>query len=196
MTLVLSAATPGFVIQAADRLLTKTVRNQTRASDPIANKTIVYRATDALVAISYSGVAYVRSQPTDEWLAELLWGAPIARGPDGNGPPAFGFAARPNAWTIDRAIDALRRAVDGQPQSWITVPGYWPRRSSTLRSLPLDAPNWISMACRSSWRRLLVTRGSWRSDSRSNGPSHDWFAGDKGRAVERGVVGGCRTCVD
>jgi len=123
MTLVLSAATPGFVVQAADRLLTKAINNKPRPFDPVANKTIVYRATDALVSLSYSGVAYVKSQPTDEWLAELLWGAPIARGPDGNGSVAFGVAARPNAWTIDTAIRALRRAIDGLPQSWINKGG-------------------------------------------------------------------------
>lgn len=123
MTLVFSAVTPGFVVQAADRLLTKAVNQEPRPFDPIANKTVVYRATDALVALSYSGVAYVKSQPVDDWLAELLWGVPIARGPDGNGPAAFGCGARPNAWTIRRAIDALRRAVDGLPQSWINKGG-------------------------------------------------------------------------
>jgi len=123
MTLVLSAATPGFVVQAADRLLTKAINNKPRPFDPVANKTVVYRATDALVSLSYSGVAYVKSQPTDEWLAELLWGAPIGRGPDGNGPAAMGFGVRPNAWTIDRAIDALRRAIDGLPQTWINLGG-------------------------------------------------------------------------
>ena len=125
MTLVLSATTPAFVVQAADRLLTKKINEKTRSFDPIANKTVVYRATDALVSISYSGVAYVRGQPTDEWLAELLWGAPIARGPDGNGPAAIGFGARPNAWTIDRAIKGLRRAIDGLPQTWINQGGLY-----------------------------------------------------------------------
>jgi hypothetical protein len=123
MTLVLSAATPGFVVQAADRLLTKAVHGRPQPFDPIANKTVVYRATDAFASLSYSGVAYVKTQPTDEWLAELLWGDPIARGPDGNGPAAFGFGARPNTWTIDRAIDALRRAIDGLAQSWINKGG-------------------------------------------------------------------------
>lgn len=78
MTLVLTAATPAFVVQAADRLLTKQFAT-IRPHDQVANKTILYRATDAVAVLSYSGLAYRGAKPTDEWLAELLWGGAILR---------------------------------------------------------------------------------------------------------------------
>lgn len=124
MTLVLTAATRGFVVQTADRLLTKQL-STIRPHDEVANKTILYRANDAVAVLSYSGLAYRNGQPTDEWLAELLWGAPIPRGRDGRRPATFGAAVRPNAWSLNRAIAALARALDAIPQREIDLGGMY-----------------------------------------------------------------------
>lgn len=122
MTLVLTAATPAFVVQAADRLTTKK-RVIVSAHDPIANKTVLYRASDAVAVLSFSGLAYRGQQPTDEWLAELLWGSPIPRAADGVRPAAFGVDRRPNAWSINQAVKALRDAVNAIPQTEIDLGG-------------------------------------------------------------------------
>lgn len=122
MTLVLTAATPAFVIQAADRLTTKK-RVMVSTHDPIANKTVLYRANDAIAVLSFSGLAYRGQQPTDEWLADLLWGGSFPRGADGIRPAVFGVARRPNVWSINRAIRALRDAIDAIPQVEIDLGG-------------------------------------------------------------------------
>jgi hypothetical protein len=48
--------------------------------DELANKCLIYGATDAIAFISYSGIAFVQHRPTDVWLAETL-DADIATGP-------------------------------------------------------------------------------------------------------------------
>lgn len=79
MTLILSFANAYHVLQVGDRLLTI----GTSPWDRAANKTVIYEATNALVTVSYSGTAYLpdlfsnshRSIPTDQWIAQELWGA-------------------------------------------------------------------------------------------------------------------------
>jgi hypothetical protein len=71
MTLVLSLAnSTRFVLQVSDRQLTNT-RNR-REFDSVSNKTLVYFARDALVAIGYCGLAYIDGFPTDQWIAQVL----------------------------------------------------------------------------------------------------------------------------
>lgn len=70
MTLIISAITPYRVIQSSDRQLTNIV---TKKPHPIpANKTIVVTCKDAMFAVSYTGLAYIGSVPTDKWLHEYL----------------------------------------------------------------------------------------------------------------------------
>lgn len=121
MTLVLTAVTPRFVVQAADRLLTKAAA----VHDPIANKTIICSLKNAVVVISYSGIAYLGRQPTDEWLAEIIWGSAIGRGPDGVRPAAFVITQRPNNWTLDQAVSALKRKLESIPQRSINTGGLY-----------------------------------------------------------------------
>lgn len=110
MTLVLTAASPLYVVQCADRLLTMSAGVVERPADPAANKTILYRASDAVAVIGYSGLAYAGQTPTDEHLAELLWGAPLGRGPDGRSP-AYRTGRRPNHWNMGQAERALEAAL-------------------------------------------------------------------------------------
>lgn len=112
MTLVLTAATPFYVVQAADRLVSMAGRRGLRAADPAANKTIIYRAKDGVAVLSYAGLAYVDAKPTDEFLAELLWGEPLRRGPDGE-RPAQRQGRSPNQWSIGEAERALDAALAG-----------------------------------------------------------------------------------
>src|SRR3546814_10049493 len=130
MTLVLTAMTPRYVVQAADRLLTKGAA----VHDAMANKTIIYRTRDGVMVLSYSGIAYLSRQPMDEWIAEQLWGDAIGRGPDGCGPAAMMMGQRPNNWTIDQTIAVLKRRIESIPQRTINL-GRSEEHTSELQSL-------------------------------------------------------------
>src|SRR3546814_10360418 len=121
MTLVLTAMTPRYVVQAADRLLTKGAA----VHDAMANKTIIYRTRDGVMVLSYSGIAYLSRQPMDEWIAEQLWGDAIGRGPDGCGPAAMMMGQRPNNWTIDQTIAVLKRRIESIPQRTLNLGGLY-----------------------------------------------------------------------
>lgn len=81
MTLVLSFACPGVAVQVADRLVSEMRGTRLSAFDEMANKLVIYRATDAMVSIGYAGQAYIGEVPTDEWIVEVLTGQSISRGP-------------------------------------------------------------------------------------------------------------------
>ncbi len=85
-------------------------------SDPLANKNLIYLARDAVVAIGYAGKAYGlnssnRNMPTDEWIAEKLWGKPIHRGPDGDAPGTFTFQNIERHLHIDQSIKLLQNEL-------------------------------------------------------------------------------------
>src|SRR5262249_10085532 len=60
-----------FVLQVSDRLLTQ----GEKSFDPIANKNVLYVATDGIISLGYTGVAFLDGIPTDQWIAEKLTGA-------------------------------------------------------------------------------------------------------------------------
>jgi hypothetical protein len=72
VTLILTAISAGYpyVLQVSDRLVTR----GTDVYDPLANKSLLYYAKNALVAVSYTGLAYLDGVPTDQWIAEQLVG--------------------------------------------------------------------------------------------------------------------------
>lgn len=100
MTLIISKVSRRFVIQISDRLVTNATSRL--PIDTAANKSIIYFARDAYVAISYSGLAYLEGIPTDEWIAQVLsgnrWDAP-------NGGPGGHFGTRIEAGQNIRAND-------------------------------------------------------------------------------------------
>ena len=74
MTLILTAIIPGHVVQVSDRLVTTTHK---AVVDQRANKVLLYRADDAIAVLGYTGLAFLGDRPTDEWIAERLWGEPL-----------------------------------------------------------------------------------------------------------------------
>lgn len=46
--------------------------------DPLANKTVIFRASDGLLALSYTGPAFLARLPTDTWLADAVAGGGCA----------------------------------------------------------------------------------------------------------------------
>lgn len=81
MTLILSLCTPYCVLQASDRLVTRVLNRPATPKeatfDAASNKNVIYRARNALVAIGYSGPAYLDEITTDSWIAEKLHGKPL-----------------------------------------------------------------------------------------------------------------------
>ena len=84
MTLVLSVATPAFGIHVSDRLVSKSGAPH----DPLANKSVVFRATDGLIVLGYAGPAFINRLPTDAWIADVVSGGACA-----NGPSAIAYGA-------------------------------------------------------------------------------------------------------
>lgn len=107
MTLILGLVSYGNAFHVSDRLVTQRVvkDGETRVHrfDAFSNKTIVFRARDALTVIGYSGRAYLDNLPTDTWVAQSLLGMDLSR--------RFSMSAvgMPSAWLdIGRSIRRLR----------------------------------------------------------------------------------------
>jgi hypothetical protein len=143
MTIVLTVASPAYVVQVADRRLSISKAGVIAGEhDPVSNKTIVYRCKNAIVVMGYSGIAYIGGNPTDEWLAQVLWGEPITRGPDGVRPALVGFVRRPLNVDIGRAVSLLRSAIDARPEPKrygleITIAG-WQSKRGRFRPIVME----------------------------------------------------------
>lgn len=108
MTLILTAVTPHVILHLSDRLLTV---GRGKPHDSMSNKTVVYRPTDGLFTIGYAGLAYQDNLPTDEWIAEQLWGEALPRDPDGR--PTKQFGRSPVVRDIGQSVAVLHKAIQG-----------------------------------------------------------------------------------
>lgn len=110
MTQHLLRASNSYTLMVSDRLVSGGI------TDPLANKNLIYYARDAIVVIGYAGKAYGLSSsntnmPTDEWIAEKLWGKPIARGADGTSPATFTFGKIDRHLNIGQSIKLLQNEL-------------------------------------------------------------------------------------
>lgn len=108
MTLILSYVCPGYVLQVSDRLLT-TVESPPRRYDDASNKSIVWAGRDAVVTMSYTGIAYIKGIPADQWIAEQLHGRPLPR-------PIALYTAAPWSYPcldLGLGLERLRNALEG-----------------------------------------------------------------------------------
>jgi hypothetical protein len=80
MTTVLAASCPAFAVVVSDRLVTlaRPTGEYLGQHDSLANKSVVLITSDAVLAIGFAGTAYLDGIPSDQWLAQVLWGAPLA----------------------------------------------------------------------------------------------------------------------
>jgi hypothetical protein len=69
MTLIVAHVARYGVIHVSDRLLTE--RGTARPLDAFSNKALLYLCADAIVAIGYTGLAYIGDSPADVWIANL-----------------------------------------------------------------------------------------------------------------------------
>lgn len=81
MTLILSLACMHQAIQVVDRRLTSRRSANTKPSiyDDESNKTIIWTTSNAILSISYTGPAFIRGIPTDQWIVESLLGRKFER---------------------------------------------------------------------------------------------------------------------
>lgn len=98
MTLIINLATPDFVLQVADTLLTWP--DGTKATDESVKSTIVHSKT-AKLAVAYTGLALVDNVRTDKWLAKEL--------------TAFASWERDSAEVVAFLKERLTRALGGNP---------------------------------------------------------------------------------
>jgi hypothetical protein len=119
MTLVLTLVSRNFVLQVSDRLVTASETRQ--ALDPLANKSIVCLARDAVVIAGYAGLASFGGQPTDEWIAERLLGTRLAR-PDSRGAFRFGRLVDYHR-DLGQSVAALSAQLEGWPNRMLQKHG-------------------------------------------------------------------------
>lgn len=137
----MAMANASYVVQVGDRLTSQAWSSASggvryRPWEVLANKAVVYVASDALVVMSYTGVAYIGDKNTDTWIAEQL-DSDISRGPyaafraGGSERVAnIGSAARSLAERIDRLFSSIpaRERVGGLT---IQIVGWkWRRHNS------------------------------------------------------------------
>ncbi|MEX3763691.1 hypothetical protein [Paraburkholderia phenoliruptrix] len=114
MTLIVTISTPSCVIQAGDRLITRNVTGRIEEVDAQSNKSVLYEASDGLLAISYCGNAYIEGRPTDEWLAGLLHANVRNMFADGPNPAAVQLGPLPpqELLSVDRVLQQLRESLE------------------------------------------------------------------------------------
>jgi len=109
MSLSLFAVTKGIVVQVSDRLLTLVGSNARH--DPNSNKGLVYEGDGVRMLVSYTGLAYIGSKPTDHFLAEVFAGHAI----EDTVISELGGRRRQLgnlSMTAKRLVDALNRAKE------------------------------------------------------------------------------------
>lgn len=131
MTVIYSVSVPTYAIQVGDRRVTRGGEIQ----DEEANKGVVYLGPDGLISISYTGLAFVKGVPTDEWLVSTITGATDLV-VDGRTPTHFGPI--PRHPDVGHALELVREGLTS------VMPSLDPGRRRL--SLELDAVGW-------QWRR-------------------------------------------
>jgi len=106
MTLILARASAEFVLQVTDRLVSL---NQ-KPFDKLANKNILYIASNAVVTLAYTGEAYLDNIPTDHWIAQKLLGFEI----DPANPPAMAAGQNGSKRDIGQSFRILTDELDRQ----------------------------------------------------------------------------------
>ena len=106
MTLILAHVARYGVIHVSDRLVTE--RGTARPFDAFSNKALLYLCADAIVAIGYTGLAYIGDSPTDVWIANQLVGKQLQE------YSGFGQPMQTERRTIVSAVEMLRSQLESE----------------------------------------------------------------------------------
>lgn len=167
MTLILSRNSGKYILQVSDRLIT-------RSGDPVdqaSNKTIIYHARDAIVTMSYTGLAYISNIPTDQWIAEMLIGLPYDRN---RKPPAIGPGTRKYT-DIGLSLRIIKDRLESISQTRSEDAKIW---NKTAFDLSINGWQWDKKG----HSRPLVAWLSKGADDKSIEIGHknrDWFYGGR-----------------
>ena len=142
MTLILTYATPNYLLQVSDRLVTQ---GNAKPFDPASNKNVIYHAKNAIATIGYSGPAYMDGTTTDRWIAEKLRGEKFRDHEPGR-PWALQIGRAERWLDIGQSIELLRREsaevfcrlpASQRTRHHIVVAGWqWRRRQDRFFSRP------------------------------------------------------------
>jgi hypothetical protein len=148
MTVVLTFGCPAFVMQISDRLVSVRRADPTTGRiggaepfDPLSNKALIFRAADAIVSIGYSGTAYLEDRPTDEWIAEILWGEPLPEpGPWGGTPTVMrGAPVLRGLWPVVRMLCSQLEALAVSDHGLsMTIAGWQAVRETMARPIVIE----------------------------------------------------------
>lgn len=130
MTLIFTRIDPNWVTQTSDRAISVPGLPQPKILDKSSNKAIIFRASDALVTIGFTGLAVLDGLPTDQWIAEQLFGRPLDRAPV-KGYPALsieGWRPAPNHDVVrsfelaaELLAPAFQRVHEAHPKQQLTL---------------------------------------------------------------------------
>jgi hypothetical protein len=95
------------MLHVSDRLVT---RGQ-HSFDPLANKSILYCANNGILAMAYTGMAFLGEVATDQWLADVLIGNRVESGPR---LPVFSLGPTKSV-DVGRALIKLTEALNNAP---------------------------------------------------------------------------------
>ncbi len=155
MTLHLAFISSAFVMTVGDRRLSIGPAGRKTEWDPYANKTIVIEAINGRVAVSYAGLAYIKSVATDLWLLTAITGEALE--PPG-GTPHGGPGVRisgPLNLTVGRIRAAITSAIErdfvreaaadrAQSIEVLIVGWTWTRAATTGRGRPTTFAEFIT----------------------------------------------------
>ena len=105
MTLIANLVSKHYVLQVADRLITRNAS----PFDQFSNKNIIYIAPNGIVAIAYTGHAYIDEVTTDQWLVEKIIGQSFDRNKNLG---TLRIGRNPNWLHIGRTILLLKKEID------------------------------------------------------------------------------------
>ncbi|EJL03107.1 MULTISPECIES: hypothetical protein [Pseudomonas] len=181
MTLIITVASPLFVIQAGDRLLTTQADDKTQQFDDKSNKNLIYEASDGILTISYCGAAFMRGKPTDEWIAEQL-DTRIRIPTDGSDPWAMqlGGLGEQKQLHFDGVIKQIKEKLTRISQGELLSSG-----------LTIVIAGWKRK--RDKWKRVLIEVSRSRSSLKLSNPvGFKERPGIKGNCGIDMVGSGCR----
>jgi hypothetical protein len=109
MTLIIARVSRRYVLQTTDRLVTSQAPRP-RPWEGTFNKNLLYSAKNGVVAMGFTGIAYVEGVPTDQWLAQQLVDKPL-NGPPGEPTPAY-ISGRVRPWRdVGSVLNTLRDSL-------------------------------------------------------------------------------------
>lgn len=130
MTYIIGRADSHGAFLAGDRLSTRDYGGgNVEQYDQHCNKMVVYAARDGIVAIGFSGDAFVGSVPTDTWIASTLWNIRPVPGEAIMPTSACLHDSRPMA-TLAESMFQLKKCINAQRsinRLDILVTGWWSR---------------------------------------------------------------------